>query len=398
MQTYLTKTKYNTYQYQRRIPKDLAIYISSSRFRVSLGKDNIIATEKAIQFNQSIDKAQEYIKLGLPSEMILNTLLGLVSYDQKQSSTKDDTFNALVSSYQASKYKSISNEEYRDRETFYTTICPPLFKVIVGTSNPKMSDITYKHLLKFKDTISKLPKRNIQRYRLMDIVSILKIIETIEEEDTVSIRTVNKYIKWLRAVFSFSLLMGHTDNDLASKLPTTKTTVFDRQQRLPLTTNELSLLYAELPKDKKYLVKVLTYSGMRLNELYKSKIEVHDGVTVFSLLDRGIKLKTHGSYRIIPIHTSLLNDLDNFTAYREKMTSDNLSKSVSKIIKKLEFKDARKKSLYSLRHSFATKLIQGGADSNIVSELLGHSHLGMTLSRYAKGYSVKQLKEVIELL
>ena len=55
-------------------------------------------------------------------------------------------------------------------------------------------------------------------------------------------------------------------------------------------------------------------------------------------------------------------------------------------------------TLYRLRHSFATHLAAKGIEPYIISELLGHSHDGMTLSRYVKGFPFKSLREAIDKL
>jgi len=143
---------------------------------------------------------------------------------------------------------------------------------------------------------------------------------------------------------------------------------------------------------------VLAYTGMRLSELYKCEVVTIDDVKCFSLMDRSIKLKTKSSYRLIPVHRELLEELSTFEVYRSNLSSEHLAKTTSATIKSLGFESKEKKSLYSLRHSFATRLIQAGADTAIVSELLGHAHSTMTLSRYSTGFSVKQLQEVVELL
>lgn len=57
-----------------------------------------------------------------------------------------------------------------------------------------------------------------------------------------------------------------------------------------------------------------------------------------------------------------------------------------------------KGTLYSLRHSFATILASKGVEPHIISELLGHSHGGMTLLRYVKGFPVQMLKDAVDTL
>ena len=73
---------------------------------------------------------------------------------------------------------------------------------------------------------------------------------------------------------------------------------------------------------------------------------------------------------------------------------EHLSRQVKRLINE-NLTDIEKKTSYSLRHTFASELIKRDVSSDIVSELLGHKHLGMTLSRYAKGFSVQQLYDAI---
>ena len=405
-QTYLTQTKHNTYRYYRRVPSLLLQYIDTSYFRISLGTDTTIATASALQFNNTIKASLQLIELGVSTEIILDKLKVLipkkkvVSSITSKSTTKEGLFLDVVSNYLESSIDNISADETRDKRYFYSKVCPHIFKSIGLTKNPKLNNISYDDLLKFKQIILQLPKRNIQKYRTMELGSILKILDDVQQEDKLSARTINKYIKWLRALFNYSLIRGLVNVNLASAITIQKTTD-DKLQRLPLSIEEIKELKSLLQEPKSYLCDVLFLSSMRLSELYKCKIETIDDIKCFTLLDRSIKLKTKSSYRVIPIHTSLLNNIDKFESYREEISSDNLAKSISKTIKKHNFKDSHKKSLYSLRHSFATELIQRGAYNILVSQLMGHSLAnqgGLTLSRYAVGYNTKQLKEVIELL
>lgn len=82
MKTYFTKTNYNSYKFERRIPKPLLNYVEGRSFRITLGTDSTEATKKAIEYNKSIEEALQYIKMGLPSEMILNTLDCLIQKER----------------------------------------------------------------------------------------------------------------------------------------------------------------------------------------------------------------------------------------------------------------------------------------------------------------------------
>ncbi len=402
MKLYMTQTKFNTYQYKRRVPTKLSEYFNTNTIRVSLGAELIEATQQAIIFNTTLNEALQLQSLGI-SKDIIKAKLSVFSVAQHQLEIPKapqevkSKWKQVTEDYINSKIDSVSADEIRDRRYFYSTVAPSLFKHIIKNSNPDIAKLTYQDLLECKNIIIKLPKRNIQKYRSMTISAIINSIDTISSENMISNQTANKYIKWLRALLNFSLVMGFVHVNIALSIPLLRTG-YTRHQREALSHDELHVILGIVSADKAYLLRVLRLTGMRLSELYKCKIVTEDGVKCFSLLDPKIKLKTNTSYRLIPIHSSLLDDIDNYSNYLKSVKSATLARNTTDIIKANNFKDKQKKSLYSLRHSIATELIHREADSNIVSELLGHSHTSMTLSRYSKGYTVAQLKAVIELL
>lgn len=398
MKTYLEKTKYNTYRYVRRVPKELLEYTATSRFRASLGSNLLEATQSAVAYNYAIEEALQLLTLNLDKELILAKLQGLIAEEKAPVEEHESgSFSSIVNQYLSSQKSNISVDEIRDKSYFYKQVAPTIFKHIGLSKDPIVTKISYNHLLEYRSIVLQLPKRNIQYYRDMDIVKVLSSLDQVQESDRISARTANKYLKWLRALFNFAVTLQQLNVNLANSLPLLKT-VDEKLQRLPLQQKEFNQLLQHIPSHMLYLLKVLAYTGMRLSELYKCSVEIIEGIECFSLLDRSVKLKTKSSYRVIPVHSSLLEEVEHFYSCREAVTSHNLARTTSKLIKRLEFADAKKKSLYSLRHSFATELIQKGADPTIVSELMGHTHSTMTLSRYSIGFSVRQLRDVIELL
>lgn len=142
------------------------------------------------------------------------------------------------------------------------------------------------------------------------------------------------------------------------------------------------------------------HTGIRRAELI--------GLTVKNVdLSKG-ELKVLGKgnkERIIPFAKELKLHLDTLYTYRkeEGIASDRVfcTKAGKKlgerwlyrmINKALSSSFAGKKSPHILRHSFATHMLQNGADINAIKELLGHSSLNAT-QLYAHN-DIKQLKEV----
>jgi len=393
---YITKVN-QSYKYQRRVPKQLEEYVSTKFIKKSLGKEFQEAQLKALELNSTLDDCIKLIELSAPNEVIQGKLLdgGLIRTPTKTNKQEKPTIGVIVSSYLVSiEQEGISYEEYRDRKYFFTSILIP----ILG-NDTLLSDVTYQELIELRELLTKLPKGNIQKYKNKPIERLLDTLDVVSESERLSTTTVNKYIKWIRTLYSYALVRGLVSIDISKAIKLIKSNTNTREERLPLTTEDITLIRDRLEGSplKLLLFDVLRYSGMRLSELYKLKIKKIDSTFIFDLTDKNIKLKTKSSYRIIPIHSKILDAvLEYYDTAITSITPDNLSKSVNKILRNQD-----KKSLYSLRHTFTTELIHKGADSNIVSELLGHSlssQGGMTLSRYSKGYTVKQLQEVIELL
>jgi integrase len=232
-----------------------------------------------------------------------------------------------------------------------------------------------------------LPKMNIQKYRIMPIPELLKI--EIPEKERQTAETVNGYLKMLNALIKFAYEREMVKKPYAvSLLPKQKV---QRDERQALTIDEIHrLLYSN---DKLVSVyKILFYSGMRLSELYKCEISIIEGIKCFDLRSKQHILKSKSSYRIIPVHSFIAEDIELMLTEVQSIKSGYATRKTS------EFFGIRGKTLHSIRHSFATLLIANDAESTIVSELLGHTQSGMTIGRYVKGYPMQILQHIINKL
>lgn len=256
-----------------------------------------------------------------------------------------------------------------------------------------IANTTLEDLLELREILLKLPKRNIQKYRDMTVEQLLECNPL--ENEIISTRTLNKYIKWLKMFYNFCM-----NNDYITKNPmvslSTRTNGTDElTERLPLEPTEIQQLFSITSDNNNIInngIKALAYSGMRLSEMYKAKTTIIDGISCFDLTDRAIKLKTRSSYRLIPIHSDI-----NVELLSQLPTQDTFSKKVNQIIRDNISSDS-KKVLYSLRHSFATTLKHNKIQPEVISELMGHSHQTMTLTRYADKYDVSTLNDAIKTI
>ena len=132
---------------------------------------------------------------------------------------------------------------------------------------------------------------------------------------------------------------------------------------------------------------LLYLTGLRPSEVSKCKLTTVEGVRCFDLTDKSLQLKSRASHRLIPVHYSIKDPEQLLESFRS-MSSQYMNRQFN----------VPEGTLYSLRHSFATELVGNGTEPYIISELLGHSHQGMTLGRYVKGFPVKVLKEAVDKL
>ena len=137
-----------------------------------------------------------------------------------------------------------------------------------------------------------------------------------------------------------------------------------------------------------HLILELFYgTGMRLSELL--------GLSIQHVDIRNLQLKVTGKrnkQRIIPLFPSLANQLSNFIDERNGIASDNSILFIRKdgkalypafvyrLVKKYlsTVSTQKKRSPHVLRHSFATEMLNKGADLNAIKEILGHANLSAT--------------------
>lgn len=405
MSTYIKETKTNSYKYRRKVPSQLKDYLTQSEITKSLGKNELEATKQAVVYNKLINESIEIVSISaIPVEvkrsLIAEKLSPMLTISPLEEA-KRDKFIELAEDYLQSL--TVSESELKDRSYILLEVFPSAFSVVLKTSNPQMTSIDYNKLIKVRDLLQQLPKRNIEKYRRMPLKEILKGLQqgsiTPTESETISTTTLNKYIKWLNALMTFAVRQKVIPfNPVATGL-TIKRGSVSREERKDFTKDDLEVIEANLNDTSIYpVVQILRYTGMRLSELFKCKITEVEGILCFDLRTPiGTPLKTLSSYRLIPVHDKLLKYTEGLQGLLEKFCKDYISKRFKKDIDKL-LESSEGKSLYSLRHTFATTLIANSVQPEVVSELMGHAHSTMTMNRYVKGFPIKVLKEAIDKL
>ena len=369
-------------KYRRRVPASLIPFINKKEI-VKIVQSKYDAQVIDTQLDSALSIYKSNLSDTVKESLIRNELSTFIS-------TKSN--DGIVRYWDAVKLyfdsADVTDRELKGRKYFFKTLFPCLLKHIVS-ENPDVSGITSKHLNKIATIMYKLPSRNHGEFKKIDSCTVIQnIMNGVKYERILHVDTVNKHIKRVRSLALFGRRTGLYT--MSSSISTIKHVYNAREQRMALTPDEIEvLLDATDNEDVKHFINLIRYTGLRTAEIGKYELTFIDGIECLDLRSAE-RLKTMSSYRIIPKHSQL--QLREFT-----FCVEHLSRLVKRLIDD-NLEDTSRKTLYSLRHSFASELILKGVRSDIVSELLGHQHKGMTLSRYAKGFSSRQLMGAIEQL
>ncbi len=224
------------------------------------------------------------------------------------------------------------------------------------------------------------------------------------KEDGMESRSLNRKISALKSFFKYQL-----KNGVIAQSPMTTIVSPKLNKRLPVFVEEKDIRtlfdYVEFSDDwkgrtEKLVIQLFYSTGMRLSELIGLKESQLDAsLSQIKVLGKGNK------ERIIPISQDLVQALQAYI--KEKpVTGTKLfqtekgkplqPRQVYAFVKQhlATVTTIQKKSPHILRHSFATHLMNNGADLNAVKELLGHSSLAAT--QVYTHNTIEKLKEVFK--
>jgi len=225
-------------------------------------------------------------------------------------------------------------------------------------------------------------------------------------ERGISNRTINRKISSLKAFYKFLLKIKEIDENPLSKHQSLKN---PKKAQIPFSEKEL-ISISNIPFSNdfegvrdKLIIELFYSTGMRRAELINLRLHSVD------LSSKTIKvLGKRNKERILPLLDSVVTLIKQYLSFRSDLEyiKDNdfffLTKNGIKLYGTLVYRTINsyfsnvsekvKKSPHVLRHSFATHLLNNGADLNSVKELLGHSSLAST--QIYVNSSLSELKKV----
>lgn len=250
---------------------------------------------------------------------------------------------------------------------------------------------------------------------------VLQLLEkgNIKDNSSLSVNTVHGIVSVLKQGFNLAMLL-----EFINKNPTTaiKMPKLDEKEICALSREEQKRVEEYCLNNRKwnYIGIILClYTGIRLGELlaltwedidfenkslcikktaYKAKINGENQMIIDTP-------KTKKSNRVIPLCDKLLNLLEllkNNTESQYVISTKNgniiETRSYQRTFESILVKCGVKHyNFHCLRHTFATRAIELGMDPKTLSEILGHTNVGITLNRYAHSLYEFKIQEMNKL-
>jgi integrase/recombinase XerD len=202
-------------------------------------------------------------------------------------------------------------------------------------------------------------------------------------------RTQARVLSGIRAFFRFLLIEGELSENPASLIESPKTGM-----KLPvvLTIAEIDAMIEAIDLSKneghrnKAIIETMYGCGLRVSELVSLRLtDIHFAEGFVTVTGKGNK------QRLVPVSSKALKEIDLYMKVRASQNpiqepnivflnrrGKRLTRAmIFTIIKDLAAKAGIRKKIspHTFRHSFATHLVEGGADLRAVQEMLGHESI-----------------------
>jgi integrase/recombinase XerD len=229
--------------------------------------------------------------------------------------------------------------------------------------------------------------RSVEAVKADDVIAWL----VSRQVANIDARTLAKAASAVRAFFRFLVLEGRVESNPARLVDAPRVAM-----RIPryLPAEEIDALLDACDSTQalgirdRALFELIYSCGLRVTEAVRLTVDR------VSLPERVVRVLGKGAReRLVPLGDRAKHELEKYLAESRPHLAGRSSssvlflgrggrmlsrKTVWKIFKRLALRAGLEGKVHSLRHSFATHLLQGGADLRSVQELLGHADIGTT--------------------
>lgn len=208
-------------------------------------------------------------------------------------------------------------------------------------------------------------------------------------EDKISARSINRKVSTLKTFYKYLLRQNIVNENPMLKIQSPKTSkrlpVFVEKESMDLLLDNLDFGESEAGKRNQLVIEMFYATGMRLSELINLRVTDVD----FHAMQLTV-LGKRNKERVIPFSHELKRKIQDYLSIRPVCNQEFLfmTEKGKKMYEKLVYNIVTqylsqvttidKKSPHVLRHTFATHMLNNGADLNAIKELLGHANLSAT--------------------
>jgi integrase/recombinase XerD len=206
-------------------------------------------------------------------------------------------------------------------------------------------------------------------------------------------RSQCRILSGVRTFYRFLVLDGYLQQDPTELL---ESPVLGEHLPEFLTPAEVDRLKDSIDLSKpeghrnRAIIEVLFSCGLRVSELVNLRMsQIYSDEHFLRVLGKGSK------ERLVPVSNIALQEIENYKPWRDSLDikpgeedylflnrrGAHLTRTMILIMLKRQAEEAgieKTISPHTLRHSFATALLEGGADLRVIQTLLGHEHVGTT--------------------
>jgi len=234
-------------------------------------------------------------------------------------------------------------------------------------------------------------------------------------------KTINNHISALSSFFKFAEANGLCGENIAQGLKV-RNSGNAQNQRDAFTDDQIKEIFSGLLEGREtsaqaWVPLVMLFSGCRPEEAAQMRVKdikqvEEQWVFDFEILDEGMRRKNYASRRLVPVHPRLFKlGLEKLmqAGPEEPLFRDLTMGATGRIsaqpgrfftrwLRNEKGIESKKFVMYSLRHSFCTKLLHAGVGEALISQIVGHTNNSMTSGRYGKQFPITLMAEALEKL